>query len=188
MTAALDEVERRLRGGLRGVASAEARITSTRTRDDLVRRARDKPSVLGAAGVALVSAIGFGVYTALKSRREAERPRNRLRRGLLGARNEVEGRVRPRVEESRRQLDRARPHALLVRLEPQSGGFMRLTEARLERPADKTKERNDVIKKLAWAALLSVFMALSSVVARRVAGSVWKATVSEDPPSSQRNE
>src|SRR6185436_14812106 len=97
----------------------------------------------------------------------------------------LEGRVRPRVEESRRQLDRARQRSLLVKLEPGAGGYMRLTDARLERPADKIKERNEVIKRIVWAVLLSVFMAFGSVLARRLAGSVWKATISEDPPTQR---
>jgi len=185
MSAALDEVERRLRGGLRGVASAEARITSTRTRDDLTRRARQNPTLLGAAGVVVFGAISFGVYTALKARQERQRPQSRLRRRVEDVRQEFEGRVRPRVEESRRQLERASQRNLLLKLEPKGSGYMRLTDARLESPADKTKERNEVIKKLVWAGVLSVFMALGSVLARRVAGSVWKATVNEEPPTEK---
>ncbi|HET6319165.1 MAG TPA: hypothetical protein VFG86_22145 [Chloroflexota bacterium] len=187
MAAALDEVERRFRGGLRGIASAEARITSTRARDDLARKARQNARLVGAAGAVVFGVIGYAAYSAIKARQEANKPQNRLRQRFLGARNELEGRVRPRVEESRRQLERARQRSLLLKLEPESGGYVRLIDARLERPADKNKERVEVIKKLVWALVLSVFMALGSVFARRAAGAVWKASVSEEPPT-QRNQ
>jgi hypothetical protein len=42
-----------------------------------------------------------------------------------------------------------------------------------------------VIKKFIWAALLSIFMALGSVLARRVAEQVWQATVHEEPPTEK---
>ncbi len=148
MTAALDEVERRLRGGLRGVAGAEARITSTRARDDITHRAR-------------------------------------IRRRVKDVREEFRGRVEEGVEASRRRLERAKPSSLLVKLEPADAGLMRLTEAHLEGPVNKSKGRQDVIKKLVWAGLLSVFMAVGSVLARRVAGGVWHATVHEEPPTQK---
>lgn len=185
MTAALDEVERRLRGGLRGVASAEARITSTRARDDVTQRARQNPTLLGVVGVVVVGAVGYGVYAALKARQESNRPQNKLKRRVEHVSQEVRGRVEGGVEASRRQLARAKQSGLLVKLDPQDGGYMRIVDARLETPLDKNKERQDVIKKLVWAGVLSVFMAVGSVLARRVAGSVWKVAVREDPPTER---
>jgi hypothetical protein len=181
MTAALDEVERRLRGGLRGVAGAEARISTDRARRD----AANNPTLLGVVGVVAVAAVGYGVYSLLKGRREASKPQNRLKRGVKQAREELEGRVAGGVEATRGKLERAKQRSLLVKLDPEDGGFMRVVEARIESPTDKNKGRQDVIKKLVWAGLLSVFMAVGSVLARRVAGSVWKATVHEDPPTEK---
>ncbi len=185
MTAALDEVERRLRGGLRGVAGAEARITSTRARDDITHRARQNPTLLGVAGVVVVGAIGYGVYSVLKARQQRTTPQNRIRRRVKDVREEFRGRVEEGVEASRRRLERAKPSSLLVKLEPADAGLMRLTEAHLEGPVKKSKGRQDVIKKLVWAGLLSVFMAVGSVLARRVAGGVWHATVHEEPPTQK---
>jgi hypothetical protein len=62
---------------------------------------------------------------------------------------------------------------------------MRVLDARYEGPGSKGRGRREVIKKLVWAGFLSVFMAVSSVLARRVAGSVWRATVREDPPTQR---
>ena len=62
---------------------------------------------------------------------------------------------------------------------------MRVVDARLEPPANKKRGRSPVIKKFIWAALLSIFMALGSVLARRVADTVWRATVREEPPTSK---
>src|SRR6266542_2040597 len=143
MTDALAELQRRLKGGVRGIAGAEARISTARTQRQLTAQARDNPTLLGEAGVEL-------------SRRQLER-----------------------------QIERAKPRGLLLKVEPEDGGYMRVTDARLDVPAAKNKGRQDVIKKLLWAGFLSVFMAVSSVLARRVAGTVWKVTVREDPPTEK---
>ena len=42
-----------------------------------------------------------------------------------------------------------------------------------------------MIKKLVWAGLLSIFMAVGSVLARRIADVVWRAMVREDPPTEK---
>jgi hypothetical protein len=42
-----------------------------------------------------------------------------------------------------------------------------------------------VIKKFIWAALLSIFMAVGSVLARRIAESVWQAMTHEEPPTEK---
>jgi hypothetical protein len=181
MTAALNELERRLRGGLRGVAGAEARIGTDRARRDMT----NSPTLLGVVGVVAVGAVGYGVYSLLSGRRKAKKPRNRLKRGVEQVREQLEERLGGGVEASLRQLERAKQRSLLVKLDPEDGGYMRVVEARIESPTEKNKGRQDVVKKLVWAGVLSVFMALGSVLARRVAGTVWKVTVREDPPTEK---
>jgi hypothetical protein len=180
MTAALEELERRLRGGVRGVASAEARITSGRAREEAIGRVRENASLAGVGAVVVAGAIAYGVYSVVAGQRERARPTNRLRRQA----ERVRGEVGERVEASRQQLQRARDRGVLVKLEPASSGYMRLTDARLELLKPK-RGQSTVIKKLVWAAMLSIFMALGSVIARRVAGQVWRATVREDPPTEK---
>jgi hypothetical protein len=184
MSAAIAEVERRVRGGVRGVTTAEARITSTRTREELAGRARENPSILGVAGVVVVAAVGYGVYAVVNGLRERQKPQNRLRRRV----ETVRGRAEKRVGQSRKRLEEVRQRGILVKLEPQDGGYMRLTDARLDLTPLKNKKRGQatVIKKLVWAGLLSVFMAVSSVLARRVAMQVWRAAVHEDPPTEKQ--
>ena len=76
------------------------------------------------------------------------------------------------------------PSGVLLKLEPEDGGYMRVSEARLE-PPKKKRGQSTVIKKLVWAVLLSVFMAVGSVAARRVADTVWRAMVHEEPPTEK---
>ena len=181
MSAAIAEVERRVRGGVKGVASAEARVTSARTREELATKARENPSILGVVGVVAAAAVGYGVYALVSASRERSKPQNRLRRGV----RRVGGRVEKGVSESRQRIERVRQRGLLLKLDPQDGGYVRVSDARLV-PVDKKKRgQATVIKKLVWAGLLSAFMALSSVLARRVAGSVWRAAVHEDPPTEK---
>jgi hypothetical protein len=70
---------------------------------------------------------------------------------------------------------------------------MRVSDARLEPPPEKlgkNKKRGQskVIKKFVWAAFLSIFMAVASVLARRVADSAWRAMVHEEPPSDKNKD
>lgn len=187
MTAAVEEVERRLRGGMRGVATTEARITSLRAGEDAVARARENPTLLGVAGVVVVGAVGYGIYAFINNRREARKPQNRLIRGVSQVRAELSERVSEGVESSRRQLERALPQGILLKLEPEDGGYMRVSDARLEQPPAirKKRGRSLVLKRFIWAGFVSVFLAVASVLARRVADSVWRAALHEDPPTEK---
>ena|SRR5580765_557904 len=184
MNAALDELRRRVGGGVRGIAGAEARISTARTQEQLAAQVRDNPTLLGAAAVVVVGAIGYGVFTAIRNARERNKPSNRLKRGVQQVREELGEGVGLSRRQLERQLGRARPRGLLLKVEPEDSGYMRVTEARLD-VASKNKGRRDVIKKLLWAVFLSLFMAVGAVLARRVAGTVWKVTVREDPPTDK---
>ena len=178
MTAAVEEVERRLRGGLRGLASSEARVTSARAREDVLTRAGQNPTMVGVAGMVAAGAVVYGVYALLNGIRERQKPQNRLRGRVKGVRQDLSQRatrVRGRVPV---------PRGVLLKLEPEEEGYVRIADARLQ-PAKKKRGRELMIKKLVWAVLLSVFMALGSVFARRVAGSVWRAMVHEEPPTEK---
>lgn len=187
MSAAVEEVERRLRGGLRGIATAEARVTTARAGEDVVARARENPTLLGVAGVVAAGAVAYGAYAVIHGMRERSKPQNRLKRGVSQVRAELSERVSEGVQTSRRQLERALPQGVLLKLEPEDGGYMRVSEARLEPPAQIRKKRGQskVIKRFVWAAFLSVFMAVGSVLARRVADNAWRAMVHEDPPTEK---
>jgi hypothetical protein len=187
MTAAVEEVERRLRGGVRGVATAEARITSIRAGEDAVARVRENPTLLGVAGVVVAGAVAYGLYALISGRREARKPQNRLKRGVSQVRAELSERVSEGVETSRRQIERALPQGILLKLEPEDGGYMRVSDARLDPPPAVRKKRGQsvVLKKFIWAGFLSVFLAVASVLARRVADTVWRAALHEDPPTDK---
>jgi hypothetical protein len=178
MTAALDEVQRRLAGGLRGVATSEARIGAVRT-------AQESPTLLGVAGVVAAGAVAYGAYALVSRGRRRRGPQvgvgENFKRGVELVREELaEG--AERLEEVARGV---LPRGVLLKLEPEDGGYVRVSDARLEPPPNKKRGRSTVIKKLVWAALLSIFMAVGSVLARRVADAVWRAMVHEEPPTTR---
>ena len=184
MSAAVEEVERRLRGGMRGVATAEARISGARAGEEAMQRVRDNPTLLGVAGVVAAGAVAYGLYAVVNGLRERQKPQNRLKRGVSQVRAELSGRVSEGVESSRRQLERSLPHGILLKLEPDDGGYVRVSDARLE-PPPKKRGQSKVIKKFVWAAFLSVFLAVGSVLARRIADTAWRAMVHEEPPTDK---
>jgi len=189
MTAAVAEVERRLRGGFRGVALPEARISSVRAGEDAVARARENPTLFGVAGVVAAGALAYGAYALANGLRERGKPQNRLKREISHVRAGLSERVSDSVETSLRQLERALPHGILLKLEPESGGYVRVSDARLEPSLEKIKKRGQsiVIKRFVWAAFLSVFLAVGSVLARRLADGAWRAMIREEPPSDKSN-
>jgi len=186
MTAAIDELERRVRGGLRTVATAEARITSERTRDEVIERARDNATLLEVGGVVAAGAVVYGVFALFNGLRQRNTPRNRLKRRVKGAGDELSDRFAEGVEGSRRQLEGAR-RSLLLKLDPEDGGYVRVSDARLDLPFTKKRGQSTVIKKFVWAGLLSVFLALGSVLARRMADNLWRAMVREAPPGTEKD-
>jgi hypothetical protein len=193
MSAAVAEVERRFRGGLRSVATAEARVKSVRAGEEVagvVGRARDNPTLFGVAGMVVAGAVAYGAYAAISGMRERRKPQNRLKRGVSQVRAELSERVSEGVQTSRRQLERALPQGILLKLEPEHGGYMRVSDARLDPPPEIKKKRGQskVIKRFVWAAFLSVFMAVGSVLARRVADTAWRAMVREEPPAEKEKE
>ena len=192
MTAAVEEVQRRFRGGLRGAATSEARISSVRAGEDAIERARQNPTLLGVAGVVVAGAVAYGAFALINGMRERQKPANRLKRGVGQVKAELSERVTEGVESSLHQLERLLPHGVVVKLEPEEGGYMRISDARLEPPPlerelEKKKKRGQstVIKKFVWAAFLSIFMAVGSVVARRIAGGAWRAMLHEEPPTEK---
>jgi hypothetical protein len=187
MSAALEEVERRFRGGLRGAATTEARISGLRAGEDAIGRARENPTLLGVAGVVVAGAVAYGAFALLRGRREQQKPQNRLKRGVSQVRAELSERLSEGVETSLHQLERTLPHGVLLKLEPEDGGYVRVSDARLEPSQKELKKRGQstVIKKFIWAAFLSVFMAVASVLARRVADTAWRAMVHEEPPTEK---
>lgn len=184
MSAAIEEVERRLRGGLRGVASSEARISTARAGEDVVQHARENPTLLGVAGVVAAGAVAYGAYALINGLRQRNKPQARLKRGVEEISERVSERVSEGLERTRRELERSLPQGILLKLEPEAGGYVRVSEARLE-PPKKKRGQSTVIKKLVWGVLLSIFMAVGSVMARRVADTVWRAMVHEDPPTEK---
>ena len=187
MSAAVAEVERRLRGGLRGVALPEARITTARAGEDAVARAKENPTLIGVAGVVVAGAVAYGAYAVVQGLRERGKPQNRFKREIRQVRAGLSERVSEGVESSWRQIERALPHGILLKLEPDSGGYVRVSDARLEPSPDISKKRGRsiVIKRFVWAAFLSVFLAVGSVLARRVADTAWRAMVREEPPGDK---
>jgi hypothetical protein len=118
MSAAVAEVERRFRGGLRGVATAEARSSSTRAREDAIAVARDNSTLLGVAGVVVAGAVAYGAYALVNGMRERQKPQSRLKRGVSQFGTELSERLSGGVESSRRQLERSLPHGIFLKFEP----------------------------------------------------------------------
>lgn len=189
MTAAVAELRRRVGGGTSGLAQGEARVAGARARETLVQRSRDLTAGLrggnaAAASVVATTAVaglGYAAYSVAERWRARRAPQNRLRRRATGLRGDVED----RVQQVRERAKLLRERGILLKVDREGENYLRVTGASVE--ALKTEgTRSKVLKNLLWAAMLSVFMAVASILARRVAGAAWKATLREDPPTEKK--
>ena len=181
MTSTVDELEQRVRGGVPGVLGADARVSGARAGQQAAEQLRENTGLVGVGGVVAAAAVTYGAYAAFRSWRNSRKPQNRLKGKVRGVREEIE----ERVGEGRDRLRELRQRGVLLKMEPEGGGYMRVTDARLDALNPKKGDRTAVLKKLLWAVFLSIFMALGSVLARRAAGGLWRATLREDPPTEQ---
>ncbi|MBI2755579.1 MAG: hypothetical protein HYX52_02615 [Chloroflexi bacterium] len=193
MSSAIAELESRVRGGFRGIAGAEARVSTGRAGESVAQKAEQYAGLLTVAGTVAVAAVGYSIYEGIDRWRESRKPQNRLKRrvGDLGdevatrARS-VRGEVETRVRDSRKRVEKARKEGVLLKVEREGDEYLRVKEARLDIPKGKEGKRTDVLKNLLWAAVLSIFMAGAGVAARRGAGALWRATLREDPPTQKK--
>lgn len=179
MSAALAELRGRVGSGPARLAAADARVSAQRS----VQQVRENPSALLAGGALVMGLAGFTAYAAVNRWRESRKPQNRVRARAHDLRSDVED----WLGQSRERVDRARHEDLLVKLQPEHGGYVRVADARLGSAGSRQRKTNDVVKKLIWAVLLSLFTAVASVVARRAAAQVWQSTVGEKPPTEEKD-
>jgi hypothetical protein len=181
ITASVREMQRRFQGGIAGVVTTDVRLLSTEVRTTARERLRQNATLVGFAGTVLVGAVGYGVVSAIGGWRRRQTPLGRAQHAALSLGEDVQ----ERLGESLRGLEQLRRGGVLLKLDPEQGGYVRISDARLlpQPTREIAKEAgSDVVKRVAWAVMLSVFMAAGSVLARRLAGLAWRAAVQEDPP------
>lgn len=192
MDAALAELKRRFAGGTSSVTATEARIAGTRASEDVKRQVqvkvgqvRQDPAAMSLLGTAVAAAVGYAVYEVVERWQERRRPENRLKRRARNVRHELEEQLEQRLKEPRQVARRVRERGVKLTFGGPDADQFRLTDREGkpldEEPSERT--RKDMLKNLLWGLTLALFMAAGSVVARRVAGAVWKATLREDPPT-----
>jgi len=179
MTATIDEIERRLRGGVKSVAATDARVKGRRSGEHaaeaVTAAVADNQSLVAVGGAVAATAAGYATFAALDGRRASQDPATRLRHGVGG----VRGAVGTRLEDLRKG-------GVLLKLDPEKQGYVRVTDARLGAASIPRKDNLVVVKKLVWALMMAVFTALGSVVAKRGAAAVWQASTHEDPPDQKK--
>lgn len=185
---ALGELKRRVGGGLGGVATTDARISGVRSGQQvservatLVTSVKEDPGRMSVVGAVAVAVAGYALYSAVDRWRESRRPRSRLKRRIRSVREDLG----ERAEETRRLARRAREKGVMLRLGGEDSESVRLTDREGKSLKKDKPRRSEVLKNLLWAAMLALFMAFGSVIARRGAGAVWQATLREPPPTEK---
>ena len=139
MTAAVDELERRVRGGLRRwprpKRASPARARGTRS----IERARENPTLLGVGGVVAAGAVAYGAFALVNGLRQRNKPQNRLQAAASSSvGGELSEPVGPRASRARDASWNARCRAASVlKLEPEDGGYVRVSDARLDAAQQK---------------------------------------------------
>jgi hypothetical protein len=189
LSSVVDELMRRTSGGPTSIATTDAKVRGAqlgqdvRTRVERVSRKRPEAIVVGVGAASM--AIAYSIASAIQRR---NRPEEKLKRGVAQARERAESQIEDLAEQAREVASRIREtgkRGVLLKVESEKSGELRVKKARLDVPSSKEGAGNELLKKLLWAGVLSLFLAVAGVTARRAAGAVWKMTLNEDPPTER---
>ena len=132
--------------------------------------AKENPAAIVGVGLGGLSLAGVALARSIAEERRRNRPTERLRRGVLGAAEQLSEGV---------QSAWAAVPSLPV-------------EVRLGTRDAKESEKQAVIstgsdqgmfKRMLWAGLVAVMMAGGGLLARRMSATIWRSTMGEAPPT-----
>jgi len=127
----------------------------------LKEQARDRPALVGGAGVLLLGGTSALIFRAIAKQRESRRPVNRWRRRLYGWFDHIG-----------EQIDQTHDRIEAARFGDGRSGL-------------KMREQPGMIKTLLWMGLTAGMIALSGLLARRLSSVIWEAVMHEPPPTSK---
>jgi hypothetical protein len=131
-SAAVAELQSRLRGGPTALLGARDRSVNRvrsepRPVEGVLRVVRESTVAMGVLAAMALGALGFVLYFGLEQRRARRKPYNRLLRRARATRE----RVAERAIGARHELDKWRARGILVKVEQEGGGHLRMTHVRL---------------------------------------------------------
>lgn len=132
--------------------------------------AKENPAAIVGVGLGGLSLAGIAVARSIAESRRQNRPSERLRRGVLGAAEQL--------SEGAQQAWAAVPSLPVeVRL-----GTRDANEPD-QRSSTNSGSDQGMFKRMLWAGLVAVMMAGGGLVARRMSATIWRSAMGEGPPT-----
>jgi len=132
--------------------------------------AQDNPAAVVGVGLGGLSLAGIAVARSIADERRRNRPTERLRRGVMGAAEQLSGGVQ--------QAWAAVPSLPVeVRVGTRDAG------ASEKQATISTGSEQGMVKRILWAGLVAVMMAGGGLLARRLSATIWRSTMGEAPPT-----
>jgi hypothetical protein len=144
-----------------------ARAVSPRT---YLEFAQENPAAVVGAGMAGLSLAGIALARSVAESRRRNRPTERLRRGVMGAAEQL--------TETAQQAWAAVPSLPVeVRVGTRDAKDSE-NQATLATGSDQ-----GMFKRILWAGLVAVMMAGGGLLARRLSATIWRSAMGEAPPT-----
>jgi hypothetical protein len=132
--------------------------------------AQENPAAIVGVGMAGLSLAGVALARSIAENRRQNRPTERLRRGVMGAAEQL--------SEGVQQAWAAVPS---LPVEVRLG--TRDANERDQQSSIKSGSDQGMVKRMLWAGLVAVMMAGGGLAARRLSATIWRSAMGEAPPT-----
>jgi hypothetical protein len=163
----IEEIRKDVSSAVSELKRRVVRAVSPRT---YLEFARENPAAVVGVGLGALSLAGVALARSVADSRRRNRPTERLRRGVMGAAEQL--------SEGVQQAWAAVPSLPVeVRVGARDAGES-------EKPAIVAAGSDQgMFKRILWAGLVAVMMAGGGLLARRLSATIWRSAMGESPPT-----
>lgn len=164
------EIEEIRKDVLSAVGELKRRIKRAVSPRTYLEFAQENPAAVVGAGMAGLSLAGIALARQVAESRRRNRPTERLRRGVMGAAEQL--------TESAQQAWASMPS---LPVEVRVG--TRDAEESEKKTVVASGSDQGMFKRMLWAGLVAVMMAGGGLAARRLSATIWRSAMGEAPPT-----
>lgn len=164
------EIEEIRKDVLSAVSELKRRVVRVVSPMTYLEFAQENPAAVVGVGLGGLSLAGVALARSIAESRRRNRPTERLRRGVMGAAEQL--------SEGVQQAWAAVPSLPVeVRVGTRDAKDSDKQEIKV------TGSEQGMFKRILWAGLVAVMMAGGGLLARRLSATIWRSTMGEAPPT-----
>jgi hypothetical protein len=163
----IEEIRKDVSSAVSELRRRIARAVSPRT---YLEFAQENPAAVVGVGLGGLSLAGIALARSVAESRRRNRPTERLRRGVMGAAEQL--------SEGVQQAWSAVPS---LPVEVRIG--TRDADGTEQQATTSSGSDQGMFKRMLWAGLVAMMMAAGGLAARRLSATIWRSTMGEAPPT-----